>query len=146
MAKEAAASGLSERYKHIYGYCLQFYGNVLKQLEINHYETIEEQFNCIQSLYMNDVTRMKEDAVIIQKEMHEVFKFTEENFTSSHEVLLLVTQLTVNTNAARFIAEHGCDDYYRNNEKLMVDQRNKRIMDALEKYAEKAKQEGTFEL
>ena len=42
-------------------------------------------------------------------------------------MLLLVTELTVHTTSAQFIATFGCPDYQRHNEELMLSERSDRI-------------------
>ena len=43
-----------------------------------------------------------------------------------------MTELTVNSFTARFIARYGCDEYYRHNEELMFYERQTEIIKDLE--------------
>ena len=47
-------------------------------------------------------------------------------------MLILVTELTVNTQSARFIAAFGSDDYLKHNKELMLDERSSEIMGRIE--------------
>lgn len=69
------------------------------------------------------VARMKRETVRTQEELHALFAFAEEAFDGGSEMLILVTELTVNTESARFIAAFGSPDYSRHNEELMLGER-----------------------
>ena len=43
-------------------------------------------------------------------------------------MLILITELTVNYNSARFIAEKGCEEYYKFDKKYQLYDRNKELM------------------
>lgn len=137
MLREKAGSGLSSRHQHIFSYCMNFYHNGIRDMEMQQKHTGNDAFTIIKKAFDQEVSKLKQEAKQLGLELHEAFKFVEENFDSSYEVILLVTQLTVNTSCARFIAEYGCEDYYRNNDTLMVQKRNERLMEALEQYAKK---------
>lgn len=49
-----------------------------------------------------------------------------------NEVLVLVTELTVNVYSARFIGLYGSADYQRHNEELMLHERQDDIMKEIE--------------
>jgi hypothetical protein len=59
-----------------------------------------------------------------------LFAFFEEVF-SPQEMLILVTELTVNTWSAAFISRYGCDKYFEHNRDLLFYERQKEIDTAL---------------
>ena len=72
---------------------------------------------------------MKQRTARVQQELHSLFSFAEEAFgtkdgASGNEMLILVTELTVNSYSARFIATFGSPDYKRHNEELMLTERS----------------------
>ncbi len=144
MKKEEVASGLSDCNRAIYSYCIQFYTTVIRRLETDMDGKVP--FVVVQEYYMQELQNMKLEANKISKELDNVFMFVENHFETNHEILLLVTQLTVNTSAARFISTYGCDAYYRHNKSLMIHERNARIMESLKKFADQTNAKGTFEL
>ena len=92
------------------------------------YETIYSMFNY--SLTIDPVTvvdRMKQDTARAGRELHALFVFAEEAFGQGNEMLILVTELTVNNISAQFIAAFGSPDYDRHNEELMLSQRSSDI-------------------
>ena len=59
--------------------------------------------------------------------MHNLFDYVSKAFEEGNEMLLLVTELTVNENSARFIAQFGLEDYTRASETLMISERQDSI-------------------
>ena len=49
------------------------------------------------------------------------FLFLEKVFAGRQEMVLFVTELTLNPKAAWFISEHGCDKFYEYNRELLID-------------------------
>ena len=66
---------------------------------------------------------MKEDTSKTGKELHNLFVFVEQAFEEGNEMLILVTELTVNSWASQFIATFGSADYQRHNQELMLTER-----------------------
>ena len=64
---------------------------------------------------------------IVKKRMHNLFDYVSKAFEEGNEMLLLVTELTVNENSARFIAQFGLEDYTRASETLMISERQDSI-------------------
>lgn len=52
-----------------------------------------------------------------------VFRFVEDAFGEGQEMLLLVTDLSVNRHSMAFINDHGCERYFAHNEKLLFHER-----------------------
>ena len=63
----------------------------------------------------------------VQSRFAQAFSFLEEVYPQGQELLIFVTELTVNEITSRFISHYGCDAYYRHNKDLMFYERNKEI-------------------
>ena len=62
-----------------------------------------------------------------------VFLFCEEAFeTGSQEMLILVTELTVNSYAAHFIGKYGCQEYFKHNKDMLFFERKKDILSEID--------------
>lgn len=83
----------------------------------------ETAYGYLKEKYGVLVARMKRETARVQEELHALFAFAEEAFDGGSEMLILVTELTVNTESARFIASFGSPDYSRHNEELMLGER-----------------------
>lgn len=53
--------------------------------------------------------------------------FCENVFKTGQEMLIVITELTINIHASTFINKYGCDEYFRNNKDLLVYDRRQRI-------------------
>lgn len=57
------------------------------------------------------------------------FRFCEEAFEAgSQELLILVTELTVNSYAAHYIGKYGCQEYFKHNKDMLFTERKKDIL------------------
>ena len=66
------------------------------------------------------------------KMLSHLFGFCEEVFADGQELLILVTELTINTYSAGFISRYGCEEYFRHNKELLFYERQKDIIDSLD--------------
>ena len=82
------------------------------------------------------VAGMKEEAKKSSAQLEALFAFAERVWPEGQELLILVTELTVNYHTARFIARYGSEAYYRHNEALMFYQRQTEIIRELERMEE----------
>ena len=60
-----------------------------------------------------------------------VFKYVEQAFGDGQEMLLLVTDLSVNHYSMAFINNHGCERYFAHNEKLLFGERGDDLADRI---------------
>jgi flagellar biosynthesis GTPase FlhF len=89
-------------------------------------------FDLLKAEFDAQVAAMKRENSRIQARLHHLFAFSENAFMDGNEVLVLVTELTVNVYSARFIGQYGSEDYYRHNEDLMLHERQDEIMKVIE--------------
>ena len=62
-----------------------------------------------------------------------VFKFCEEAFDNNgQELLILVTELTINPYATHFIGRYGCKEYFEHNKDMLFFERKKEIISEIE--------------
>ena len=80
-------------------------------------------FGLLKERFDSLVARMRKDTEELKEELHHLFVFAEEAFDQGNEMLILVTELTVNAASAQFIASFGCPDYQRHNQELMLTER-----------------------
>lgn len=91
-------------------------------------------------LYNNDIEQVKKDyskrVAALKKLVKEgsqslenLFGFCEEVFErQGRELLIVVTELTSNRAAARFISKYGCDKYFEHNKELLFYERRQDIL------------------
>lgn len=111
---------------------IQFLEARVKELRL---EKSENPFTMLKAAFDKDVTMMKEENERIQKRLHNVFAFSEVAFMDGNEMLVLVTELTVNVYSSRFIGIYGSPDYAKHNEDLMLHEREDNLMQEIDNLA-----------
>lgn len=82
--------------------------------------------------YDQYVRDLKTSAEAAGQNLTNVFSFFEEVFGEGQEMLILVTELTMNPHSSRFISAHGCEAYFKHNKGLLFNERLKEIDIALQ--------------
>ncbi|MCD7950409.1 MAG: MoxR family ATPase [Erysipelotrichaceae bacterium] len=78
------------------------------------------------------VNTIKTQIADMQNQLENLFNFVEEVFQDGQELLILVTELTLNPYSASFISQNGCPQYFKHNKELLFYERNKEIITKLE--------------
>lgn len=131
----ANAGTLSNEDKRKHRAVIRFLETVEKELRMRNSGNEEEAFALIKTGFDAQVSDMRTENSRIQARLHNLFAFSEVAFMDGNEVLVLMTELTVNAYSSRFISLYGSADYQRHNEDLMLHERQDDIMkeiDALE--------------
>lgn len=92
----------------------------------------EAGFPEIKADYDAMVSGMRADAKKASAQLENMFAFAERVWPEGQELLIIVTELTVNYHTARFIARYGSEAYYRHNEQLMFYQRQTELIRRIE--------------
>ena len=66
------------------------------------------------------------------KKLSNLFLFCREVFPDGQELLILVTELTINPHCARFIGRYGCKEYFVCNKELLFYERQQEIIQKME--------------
>lgn len=97
-------------------------------------QKIAAEQGCLEGLkesLRNDVADLGESVKTVKSGFDHVFAFAEEVFGKGKEMLVLVTELTVNANAVAFISRYGCEGYFAHNKELLFYDRRREIDAAL---------------
>ena len=81
--------------------------------------------------YDRRVKLIREEITAAGKKLNNMFKFAEEVFPDGQELLILVTELTLNCHTADYISQYGCAEYFKFNKELLFYERNKTILDEI---------------
>lgn len=133
LLKEEAASGLSHERRRINQFRTSFLEDNIQKIKLEGVSG-SEAFELLKDSFNKLVTESKESDAAALKELDNAFDFTEKAFGDDNEMLLLVTELTVNKAAARFITDNGCEKYYKYNQKLMLNERSKNLREEIEEF------------
>lgn len=126
------ANTLSDADKRKYKKVIRFLEQMKKGLYTIDTVNAKEAFIYVKSKFEEEVASMKAQTANTKERLHHLFSFTEEAFEQGNEMLILVTELTVNTYGVRFIAMFGCEDYRKHNEQLRLSQRQDELMREIE--------------
>lgn len=124
----ATAGTLSDENKRRDRAVIKFLEEVEKKLKVETNKDSIEAFDMIKADFDSQVNKMKEENAQIQTRLHNLFAFSEIAFMDGNEMVVLVTELTVNAYSSRFIGLYGSADYQKHNEDLMLHERQDDIM------------------
>ncbi len=134
MNQAEALNGLTIQERRIGQYPASFADELLKRFRLERPAGPEEQFALIRQEFADRVQAMKDESARIGVHLKNLFSFAEKCFGDGNEMLILVTELTVNYSCARFISEHGSEEYFRYNKKFMLYERNRELMREVDAY------------
>ena len=128
-ASGAAADETQYRHKFI----LRFLKEARKQ--VRNVDALEGEtgYEPIKAKFDKETEILKERVNEISDRLHCLFDFVEKAFEAGNEMLILVTELTVNKDSARFIASFGCKDYQWYSAELMVSERHNKYAEEIDK-------------
>lgn len=84
-------------------------------------------FQQIKAKFEQRVQEIKQDTDQCKEHLHHLFVFANEVFAEGNEMLILVTELTVNTYTAKFISMFGSKDYQKYADSMMLSERQSDI-------------------
>lgn len=96
-------------------------------------QSARETFAADKAVFEQKVADMKEDTARIKYRLANLFHFVDAVFGDGNEMLILITELTVNYYSAKFIAEKGSEAYFEYDKKYQMYERNKELMQEVEK-------------
>ena len=126
------AGALSEREKRKHRFIIRFLADCERFVRIGDADEGTAAFAYIKDKFDAQVTDYKKDTEAVKEKMHFLFRFVEDTFGSGNEMLILVTECTVQADCAKFIGMYGCEDYQRHNEELMLTERNDGLLERIE--------------
>ena len=88
---------------------------------------VDAPFRWLGQRFDRDSAALQSDAAEVRRQLENAFTFCETVFPDGQELLLLVTEFTVNPHSARFIGKYGCDAYFRHNRELMFYERRREL-------------------
>lgn len=86
-----------------------------------------EAFQIIKKDFDGQVKNLKKSTTEAGKRLSNMFAFCESVFPAGQEMLIIVTELTINPNTSSFINKYGCEEYFRHNKDLLVYDRQQEI-------------------
>ena len=125
------AGSLSDREKRKQKKVIRFLTDCEKALKQEEIDDADDVLKFLKARYDDEAAAYKSETQDIKMKLHYLFTFVEDTFGSGNEMLILLTECTVNKDSAKFIGMYGCDEYKRHNEELMVSERGDTIMEEI---------------
>lgn len=86
----------------------------------------------IKGVMQTELTRLKASNETTQNALNNAFTFCEDVFDKGQEILILVTEMTINSVVAKYIYSHGCKKYYDHNKQLLFENTHQELMDKID--------------
>ncbi len=123
MESARMAGSLSDRERRRGRRILRFLEEEKKKLFLEGAADGHKEFACLKAAFDRETLALKERTKRTGERLSNLFAFVEEAFAEGNEMLILVTELTVNNDSARFISQFGCGAYERHNKEMMLSER-----------------------
>lgn len=88
-------------------------------------------FSRVKELFAEQVDALDARVADTSSALDSAFRFVEDAFGGGQEMLLLVTDLSVNRYGMSFINDHGCERYFAHNEDLLFYERGSDLIDRI---------------
>ncbi|MCM1125297.1 MAG: AAA family ATPase [Lachnospiraceae bacterium] len=125
------AGSLSDAQRRKGKRILRFLETQKKQLLLEGISDGEQGFEQMKEAFDGLVRELKRKTTQTRERMEHLFQFAEEAFADGNEMLILVTEFTVNNDSARFIGQFGCPAYDRHSKDLMLSERRNSLFDEI---------------
>lgn len=133
MTNLAKANTLSKEDKRKHNRILHFLTEIRKELLTSGEDDGAAAFSLVKRRFDEEVVGMKESVSETSAKLHYLFEFADRAFAQGNEMLILVTELTVSKQSARYIAMFGSEDYQKYNDLLMITERQSRMKEDIGK-------------
>jgi MoxR-like ATPase len=127
------AGALSDRDKAKAKAIIKFLSACERQLRLEGADDAQAAFGKLKENFDAKVALYKKDTETVKSRLHFLFQFVEDAFGSGNEMLILVTECTVQPDCVKFISAYGCEDYQRHNEEMMLTERNHQLAEQIKK-------------
>ena len=92
----------------------------------------DSSYEYIRGAYGKLVAAHNEKAEHTRSRMDNMFRFTDRCWGEGKEMLMMATELTADPDSVSFISIYGCDEYFRHNKGLLLDERDIEIKKQIE--------------
>jgi len=98
---------------------------------VNETDSVTDSLKKIKEFYSEKMQQSKKDSSDVIRKTDNMFSFCENVFGEGQEILIIVTEMTINKFSSQFIGRYGCDSYFRHNKSMLFYEREREIDQAL---------------
>lgn len=129
-----AAGNLSSDHEYVLNTTIAALTEQLEEVGVKAPMSADAAFKIVKSDFDKRKKAHTKSASAAGANLSNVFKFCEAAFEAdSQELLILVTELTINSYASHFIGKYGCDEYFKHNKNMLFFERKKDILSEIDK-------------
>ena len=132
LEKGKQASSISKNDKYTLNAVIKVLWEIKEFIMKNGTQNGDVAFGLIRDYFNDKHADLKEMAQRTQEELSNAFKFMEKAFGDGQEMLVFVTELTINDYTTSFISHYGCQEYFKHNKELLLYDRHKEIIREIE--------------
>jgi hypothetical protein len=130
------ASNLSDSEKYNLNLAISKLEEMKKLLQNGNPKDKNSGFEILKTNYNDRVKHLSATVQKAKDQLKNMFNFSEDVFGDGQEMVILVTELTISRDGAHFISKYGCDEYFKHNKELLFYERQRDIMNEIEKLEE----------
>ena len=119
---------LSGDYRALCYHSIDLFNELTQTLMI----TDEDAGISVKKVLQTKINELKDMNTVSQNALNNTFVFFEEVFKEGQELLILVTEMTVNKRISKYIYSHGCDMYYKHNKQLLFEDQQNELMEKID--------------
>ena len=126
------ASSMSIEKQNAYREMLVIFDQIEKETTLAKPKDNKEAFKEIKGKFDSCAAKFTKQTKETSEKLSNAFKFCEEVFADGQEMLILVTELSINPHSATFISHYGCKEYFNHNKELLFYERQNEIIKQLQ--------------
>ena len=111
------------------GKTLDIYAKIVKAEGI---ADINEAFDRVRAEFVKETEKREQMIAAVSENLECAFDFMERAFGESQEMVVFITELTVNFYGAKFLSENECGRFYKYNKGLLANERRAGILSGIE--------------
>ena len=92
----------------------------------------EAAFECVRTEFVKETAKREQTIAEVSENLECAFDFMERAFGESQEMVVFITELTVNFYGAKFLTENECGRFYKYNKGLLANERRAGILSGIE--------------
>ena len=91
-----------------------------------------EAFDRVRTEFVKETEKREQMIAAVSENLECAFDFMERAFGESQEMVVFITELTVNFYGAKFLSENECGRFYKYNKGLLANERRANILSGIE--------------
>lgn len=125
--EKEVANALTEAYQTQIYKGMELLNSLIESIKTNQ----QEASISVKTVLQKELATLKTMDQISQEALQYSFEFFEEVFGQGQEILILVTEMTINKEISNYIYSHGCKKYYEHNKQLLFEDKQNELMEKI---------------